>query len=121
MRRESFEKHILKIINQYAPRLGLANYLFEAELNNKETTYMACKFIYPYMNATIWFSDESLGDYKKGKDMKPFILHELCHLLTDPFYSKATQRYTTQTDLENERERLTDCICNILLKKDKKG
>jgi hypothetical protein len=119
MRKESFEQFIMKIINKYTPVLGLTNYLFEAVLNNKTTEYMACKFVYPYMNATIWFNDESLGDFKNGKDMEPFIVHELCHLITDPFYSKASQRYTTQTDLEHERERLTDCICNILLKKGK--
>jgi hypothetical protein len=32
----------------------------------------------------------------------------LCHLITDPLYSKASTRLVSKTEVEDEREKLTD-------------
>lgn len=61
-------------------------------------------------------NDVALQYFREGVDLTPYILHELCHLLTDPFYAKATNRYATHTEINDERELLTDIMCNIILK-----
>lgn len=77
---------------------------------------MECKYNYPYLNVTIRYSEEFEERWGKGEDMTPFIVHEMCHPITDPLYSKATERYASNTEILDERENLTDYICNIALK-----
>ena len=54
--------------------------------------------------------------WKNKESLPPFVVHELCHLITDPLYVKASQRYVGDKEIEAERERITDTICNIVLR-----
>ena len=115
---KDFEKYLMKIIDKYIPRLLLQQFTFELKrgTENKES-FMECVFNYPYLNVTIKYSEKSFDEWQGGKDMTPFILHEMCHPITDPIYAKATSRYVSENEIRDERERLTDLICNIVLKK----
>ena len=42
------------------------------------------------------------------------MVHEFCHLLTDGLYTKATKRFASKDEIENERERLTDHITRAI-------
>jgi hypothetical protein len=80
--------------------------------------YAECRCLYPYKSITINYGDEIVRDFKKGKrnDCLAALTHEMCHPITDPLYSKATSRYASKDEIEDERERLTDHIANIVLK-----
>ena len=114
--KDDIEYYIVDMFTQYKDKLFLSAFTINSEYNNEATEYMACKCCYPYLNATIYYGDESLSDFIAGKkDMKPFVLHEFCHLITDPFYAKASNRFVSKNEIEDERERITDMICNVVL------
>jgi len=75
-------------------------------------------FHYPYKSITIRYDKNLYEDWMKGKkeQVVSVLAHEMCHVVTDPFYSKAISTYKSSDELENERERLTDHIANVLIK-----
>ncbi len=77
-----------------------------------------CQFRYPYKSIIIRY-EQSLADrWHKGEReyVNKVLTHEMCHVLTDPLYAKATSRFLTRDEIEDERERLTDHLANILVK-----
>ena len=104
----------MSVVSKYQKKVFLQNHTFRAK-HDKDTEYMSCSHAYPYLNVTIRYSDTALEDWRNGRDMSPFILHEVCHPLTDPLYNKALDRFASRNEIEAERERLTDHICNIVL------
>ncbi len=114
---KDYEKYITRIIDKYIPILLLERHTFEIERGvSKSTAHFQCKCNYPYLNATICYSEQSFKDWNSGIDQIPYIVHEMCHLITDPFYCKANQRYVSENEILDERENLTDLICNIVIK-----
>ena len=109
---KTFEQYIWDLIFKYIPILRLQYFLFEVK--RKPVDYMECKLCYPYLNAEIYYSDQAEAEWADGKNMEQIILHELCHLLTDPLYIKAFARFVSSQEIEDERERVTDHICNIV-------
>ena len=115
--KKDFEAYVFRIIKKYIPVLFLQRNTFEVEQGTKDkNAYFEARLAYPYLNQKILYSDEAIKDYADGKDMTPFIVHEICHAVTDPFYYKATERYVTEKEIEHERELLTDHVCNIVLR-----
>lgn len=111
------EKFIYKIINKYSKILLLDKHTFEVVYGvNDENALMECRFNYPYLNVTILYGDKFIERYKKKDDLIPFIVHEICHPITDPLYCKSTARYVSKDEILDEREKLTDYICNIVIK-----
>lgn len=116
--KKQFEKYIYSIINKYVPKLLLQRHIFEVKFGTKdENTLMECKFNYPYLNVTISYSEDTFKKWINKEDVIPYIVHEMCHPITDPLYCKATARYVSKDEILDERENLTDLICNIVLKK----
>ena len=114
--KKEFEKCLLEMIAEYVPILMLTNHTFDVVSGCQDKdSLMEFKLTYPYLNPKIYYSEKSLKMWKNGKTIRPFLLHELCHGITDPFYVKASKRYATNSEIEDERERLTDHICNIVL------
>lgn len=112
-----FKEYIQTIIDRYVPLLGLTNYIIEVKPGCKNKySYFECQFNYPYLNNYISFSKLALKEWMGGKDFEAHILHELCHIITDPFYSKANARHVTHEEILDERERLTDQIAHIVYK-----
>ena len=114
---EDFEIYIQSLIDKYIPILMIQRHTVEIKSGTKsDTAYFEFNYNYPYLNQTICYSDKAFKEWAEGKDAEPYILHELCHTLTDPLYSKAVDRYIGKNEVEDERERLTDHICSIILK-----
>lgn len=113
-----FEKYVMGVVNEYVPKLLLQRNTWELKYGceNAKAT-MECKFNYPYLNVTLHYGDKVIKDWKDGKDVVPYIVHEMCHPITDPLYCKATNRWSTHDEVMDERELLTDYICNIVIKK----
>lgn len=107
--KEWIEKQI-KYYKKYLD-INLQNVLVEYDSN---VYYLEITHTYPYLEPIIKFSDEVIKKHKRGKLAKDRILHELCHIITDPLYSKAISRYVSKDEILDERELLTDKITVIL-------
>lgn len=113
---KKIEKYILQVIKKYQPLLLLQRNTFELEHpTTNPDALMECVCNYPYLNVKLKYSDNLIKDYKRGRDIVPYIIHEMCHVITDPLYCKATERYVSKNEILDERELLTDYICNILV------
>jgi hypothetical protein len=122
MERKIVEEHIMNIINKYTPILLVDNFTFKLEYKREaDGTIAEAKFNFPYLNFTLIYTDILIRKYKKGNDIEPFIVHELVHAITDPLYAVAMERFSSCREINMARERLTDHICNIALKKEKLG
>ena len=111
---KDFVSWIRENIKYYVPILGLE--LHEIEIEASEDQYMGMKCTYPYLDPILWYSKKSFKDWTEGKLKKDRILHELCHILTDPFYCKAISRYVSENEIRDEREKLTDTFAAIIRK-----
>ncbi len=117
MKNKDFEKYVYKIIKKYTKILLLDKHTFELNYGLEHPkAIMECVFNYPYLNVTINYGENALKKWKEKKNIIPYIVHEMCHPITDPLYCKAGQRYTVETEILDEREKLTDYICNIVIK-----
>lgn len=117
MKNPKFEKYIFLIIKQYSKVLLLEQHTFKVRYGTESSdALMECTFAYPYLNITLNYSDKVVEKWKKKEDVIPFIVHEMCHPITDPLYAKTCTRYVSKNEVEDEREKLTDYIANIVLK-----
>jgi|GEM_PF-2675581 len=118
MRHKQFEKFAQKVIAEYQRKLLLDRYTITIAPRTT-TEYMECGFRVPYLDVTIGYNPEKIErDWKAGRkaDLTQALIHELCHVVTDPLYAKASDRYAGKNDLESERETLTDHIAMIIVK-----
>jgi hypothetical protein len=113
---EKFAEWILKIFDKYKRILFLEQFSVKVRYD-KDTDYMASKVHYPYYDATFLFSEDAIDSWKEDSlRMENVMVHEFCHLITDPFYCVAIQRHVDKTTVEEARERLTDHISQIVNK-----
>lgn len=105
-------------VKYYAPILGLELHRVDIEYDD-DTDFLRIGCTYPYLDPTIWFSEKAFAKWSAGKMNKDRILHELCHILTDPLYCKALERHVSVTEIKDEREKLTDTIAAIIRKMDR--
>jgi len=112
--KKDFEKWATKVAKEYMPRLGLS--LMEVQFkNNNDIEFVDVGCRYPYQDIIyIKYNDSAYNDWKVGDLSKYIIVHELCHILTDPLYCKATQRFVSSREIEDERELLTDKLMTII-------
>lgn len=119
MKVKDYEKWIRKMYDKYKAILFIEKYHLKVEKDKDTDRYLASEFNYPYLDAKILWSEKSLNDWKKEdknkRNSERRIIHEFCHIITDPFYSVSIN-FPTRTALENERERMTDHIAQIVNK-----
>jgi hypothetical protein len=117
---KEFEAWALPILKKYQKILLLTDHALTFKYDKAKTdeneAAMTHDYAYPYKETRICYSDNSLEDFKKGErqELKKMLIHELCHSLTDPLYGAGFDRFITKNTLNNERERLTDHIANII-------
>lgn len=116
---KEFEKWANKIIKKYEKVLLLHDHLItirHAEVD--EGSLMEHGFSFPYKTTDIRYNKIAMEYWNEGrkKELEDCIVHEMCHSLTDPFTEIAYERFINKKQLENERERLTDTIANIVIK-----
>lgn len=115
------EKQLIKWIEEmyhkYKATLFIEKYHLKCRLKKQdEYYYLASKFNYPYLDITIIYSEDFAKDWQKNKrDAERRIIHEFCHVITDPFY-QVTTAWPTKQALEEARERMTDHIAQIVNK-----
>lgn len=76
-----------------------------------------CQFYYPYSSITVRYGESIKEYYDEGNEemATKILVHELCHAITDAFYAKSVNQWRSKEEIEDERERLTDHIANIVL------
>ena len=110
-----FEKWIQKQVDFYVPILGLEIWTIKIRKDGHER-YMAMACNYPYVNGEIKYSHSAFIDWTRGEMTPHSVMHELCHIITDPLYVKAIQRFSSSQEIKDEREKLTDMIAVIVMK-----
>lgn len=116
-KRKELELYINKIISKYQNILLLSDRTFDLKYGCEHNSAIAeCVFNYPYKNVTIKYSDKLYKMWEKKEDIVPFVVHEMCHCITDELYSKALERFAGKNEIEDARESLTDYMCNIIIK-----
>ena len=118
---KDYQKWIEEIVEKWKPVLFLDIYYIKIEKTTKagETTYLSIKSNHPYVDALILWTKASFDEWKKQDDplmREQEIVHELCHIITDPLYFLTHDRYVTKTEVNDQREMLTDKIANIVIK-----
>lgn len=117
---QDFQKWGLALAKKYQKLLLLDDhnltFEYQKEISKDAAMHHLCR--YPYKETTIQYSKYAieLWKEKKKEELKAIIIHELCHSVTDPLYCKAISRYVTSGDMEDERERLTDHLANVIVK-----
>ena len=119
-KQKQFEKWANEVLKKVQKILLLEHFTLSNISFNKENPETSdCKFHYPYQTIKIRYS-KIVYEYWEKSDKQAAIeilMHEMCHPLTDEFYSKAISRYCTNNELEDAREKLTDHIANIIIKR----
>jgi len=113
---KELEEFILSVIKEFTPIMFLERNSINVKYD-KEVNYLECGLHYPYLDTSIIYNNKVVKSFLKNelKDLRYQIVHELCHIITDPLYTKATYRYLGKNELEDEREHLTDLISKIVL------
>jgi hypothetical protein len=114
--RKDFEKWLKRTIDFYKQYLDISLQDIEIQYQDKKNVdyVLSISNSYPYLEPILYYTDEAFNLWLKNKLREDRILHELCHILTDPLYNTALSRFTTRDVVENERERLTDTIAVII-------
>lgn len=119
-KQKQFEKWANEILEKAQKVLLLEHFTLGKISYNKEKPEVSdCKFHYPYQTIKVRYSKYIYEDWEKGDKTSAIevLVHEMCHPLTDGLYAKASSRYCTRDEVEDEREKLTDHIANIIIKK----
>ena len=112
--KQEFEKWATKIALKYMKKLDMS--LMEVEVtNDNDIDFFEVANRYPYKDIVyITYSDYAFEKWCDGDVSEFVIVHEICHMLTDPLFCKARQRFVSETEINDERESLTDKIMTII-------
>lgn len=115
--KKNFEQYVKKLIEKFTPILFLDRYNITVKHGVvKESSMMECEVQYPYLEATILYSDEAYKEWKEGNDLNQYIIHELLHITVSPMRFVARERFSSEKELEDRHEELVETITNILMK-----
>lgn len=112
--KKDFEKWIRKQIDFYTPHLFLEKYVIGIKQDDSHYLAMTCR--YPYLDPDLLYGEKAFNDWRSNKLRCDRILHELCHIITDPLYCKGNEIYKSKDEIESEREHLVDLLSNIISK-----
>jgi hypothetical protein len=77
--------------------------------------FMSISFRHPYLDMTLNYSERAIKTWQEDQRRhRRQLIHELCHVVTDPLYDVALRRFTTTNEVENQRENVTDHIARIV-------
>ena len=119
LKKDIFMEAMDGMIIDYKDALGLRNYHIGHDERDTGDQYLSMEFTYPYTCGTIFYSPDfkkQLTEDPSHPELKRRVLHEMCHIITDPLYAKALNRHCSRSELEDERERTTDVIANAIFR-----
>jgi hypothetical protein len=121
-KKKAFEKFAMDVLEKAQKVLLLNHYgkisIEYFEYKGEGTSYAESLNCYPYVSIVIRCSSKMLKDFddkEKHAEIKNALLHEICHPLTDALFNVGYSRHSTENELKNEREKLTDHLANILI------
>lgn len=123
-RPEPFKAYVLRVLDAVRCKLYLHEYRMfirldaDAEFQNPESM-AEISICGTYLEFTVKLSERLRDWYKRGQlyNVVTVLVHELCHVLTEPLYVIAVDAVTNTSlkYLHDTRERQTQRICNVVL------
>lgn len=119
---EKFKKFTKDLVEKYRVMTFTGEYELDVKFNkkNKDNRVADIAIDTRYLNATLTVYKLGYEEYKKRgrEDYAKIILHEICHLLTEPQYDDILKLYNgkmlLKDTIEDTRERQTQRITNAL-------
>lgn len=119
-KQKQFERFCNETLRGIQKELLLDSFiLHDIKHKEKDDSHAECIFYFPYKDIQVQYSKSLYDEWESGdiNSTKATLIHEMCHVITDPLYSVGVDRFTTKATLEDARENVTDHIANILYKK----
>lgn len=119
-KRKEFELWANKSLKKIQDKLLLTHFELRPIKPSRQNDINLAYCRYPYKDIYIEYAESTLTSYIEGDKQycTGILVHEMLHSAIDPLYQKAKQRFTTDKDLTDEMESLTDHITNIIMKND---
>lgn len=122
-------KKLKAITKEYAKLMLLSDWHLDVILSDKEVgdenAAAMVSFSHIYKHGTITFYKSA---FKSPNDVHHIVIHELCHLLTEPLYISCIDflngKHRSRHDIEDQREMMTEHIAKVassLISKRRKG
>lgn len=118
--KQAFEKWARPIIDEYQRKLLLTHHHISivSKTDNIEAV-MELSFRVPYLDPELRYNPNEVERFWKRGDkntLKHMLIHELCHIITDPLYGLGFERFANKQSLSDARETCTDHIAMIITK-----
>lgn len=114
---------VIKYVDKYKKRYHIDWYKIyvvfdewlKVDCTDKKWIYAETQVENTYLYSTIYMYWKTLNDYHEFWQIaiEEVVAHELAHILTEPFYNLAINRFIKKWDLLNECEKLTQQIAMI--------
>lgn len=117
-KRKEFEKWANSEMKKIQKMLLTEDFELQPIEQAKNPDTSTCAYSYPYKEIDIRYS-ESIFDFWKDGDRRSawsVLLHEMIHPITDKLYGVGYDRFASKSQIENEREQLTDHFTNVIIK-----
>jgi predicted metal-dependent hydrolase len=115
LKRKKLQDFISKKVEEYSKKLLLDTY--EIELKTADLDVLAnCTTTHPYTNVTLRFDITKLLEYDL-KYVEQTVIHELLHIHLSRFQVVAQNRFTSEKEITDVHENLTDIFTKIIYNK----
>lgn len=113
MTKKDLHAEVRKLWGKYSKILHLTEFKPEFKIDDNIEAMAQVSVSYPYKSPLVTLNSIKLIDAPK-EEREQVMIHEFIHLLTNPLYAKATTRYVSRNEVEDEREALTDHLTSIV-------
>jgi len=110
-------KYFQKCCDEYIEFFGLKNWTIYYQLYDFEDRSLAeVHWKIPGNVATIYLAAQDDSDVAPFtmEQLRATALHEIVHLVLTPLYDCATNRYTSETEVDTACEQAVRNICNVI-------
>lgn len=117
MSTKTFEQWVRTQLDKYQKVLLLHDHTIYLEYKDLRASDMfEVSVRYPYKDVNVYYGPTALKEFKEKNhgELRVSVIHELVHVIVDPLYFIGVERYTTQDQLNNERERAVDHIAKVI-------
>ena len=109
--KKKIREFIIKKVNFYKKILFLETYNIEIKFRETGEASATSSNNYPYLNSTLTFNDK----FKHSKDLwEQIVIHELIHIHLHRYKQIALERTSTEREITNVDENLTEIFTKIV-------
>ncbi len=113
-----FEKFLETWIETILNTPWFANWRYNIHYNkfDEGNHHLSISIDLKYLEFTLYVSPIAFKTWKENKEMfvREYLIHEMCHILTENLSWLAEKRYITEKEVEKETEALTETIARMM-------